>query len=202
MYTIYVNDCPLTLVAVDAPTGHAFSLRYPGSPKFFLQVVGTLEGGGHPGGTEVRCVDVEEAWRDFRKHFRWVEAAGGAVVNGGRLLCIHRLGRWDLPKGKIDEGESRGEAALREVEEETGLAELALGRELITTYHTYTTRKGRRVLKPTYWFAMQSAQEALVPQAEENIEEARWVSSAELPAVRDGMYPSLHAVLDAASDTL
>ena len=198
MYTIHVNDSPLRLVGADRdlPNG-TFALRYTGKPKFFLTATGTLEGGGHPEGMWVRCGDVEAAWRDLRKHFRWVPAAGGAVLNKGRLLCIYRRGSWDLPKGKIDAGESPAEAALREVAEETGLDDVGLGRSLPTTYHTYYTRKGNRVLKPTHWFAMTTQQERLVAQTEEDIEEARWVPPAELGHVRAGMYPSLHAVVDA-----
>ena len=200
MYTIYVNDCPLCLVDAERELpGDAFALRYPGKPKFFLTATGTLEGGGHPAGMWVRCTDVEEAWGDFRKHFRWVPAAGGAVVNKGRLLCIHRRGSWDLPKGKIDAGESSSQAAMREVGEETGLDDVGLGRQLPNTYHTYYTRKGNRVLKPTFWFAMTTQQERLTPETQEDIEEARWVPFAELAAVRERMYPSLHVIVDAVT---
>ena len=198
MYTVYVNDCPLYLVGPDdQELDHDFQLRYAGKPKFFLQVTGTLEGGAHPGGVVVRTRDLEEAWADFRKHFRWVQAAGGAVLNGDRLLCIRRLGRWDLPKGKLDPGEGRERAAVREVMEETGLQDVHLRRPLATTYHTYYTRKGNRVLKPTYWYEMQARQTQLTPQAEESIEEARWVPREELGPIRADMYPSLHEVLDA-----
>ena len=60
-----------------------------------------------------------------------VDAAGGVVVRDGRVLLVHRprYDDWSLPKGKLDPGESFEEAALREVEEETGLR-CRLGREL------------------------------------------------------------------------
>ena len=202
MYTIYVNDSPLTLVNEDEKVEHSFTLRYTNKPKFFLQITGTLEGGGHPLGTQVICQDLEKAWKDFQKHHEWIAAAGGAVINDGRLLCIYRRGNWDLPKGKIDEGESRDEAALREVEEETGLKRLILGAALPTTYHTYYTHKGKRVLKPTYWYLMQSLDVELIPQTEEDIEEARWVAVSELPAILEKMYPSLHQVVEAATAQL
>lgn len=202
MYTIYVDDCPLRLVAADAevPAG-AFALRYAGKPKFFLTATGTLEGGGHPEGIWVRCPNVEAAWKDFRKHFRWVEAAGGAVVNRKRLLCIFRRGQWDLPKGKLDAGESQAEAAVREVQEETGLEDILLGRPLPTTYHTYYTKKGNRVLKPTYWFAMSTQQEDLTPETGEGIEEARWVPFDGLDEIREGLWPSLRVIVDAVAAT-
>ena len=59
---------------------------------------------------------------DFISAFKYLEAAGGVVVNSNKeRLFIHRFGRWDLPKGKLEKGESPAEAALREVYEETGL---------------------------------------------------------------------------------
>ena len=192
MYTIYVNDSPLRLCAADEVTDHPFSLRYTGSPKFFLQAAGTLEGGKHRQlGIQVVCEDLAQAWQDLRKNYKWIPAAGGAVINDGKLLCIRRLGRWDLPKGKHESGESNAQAALREVQEETGIVDIQLGQELPTTYHTYRTRKGTRVLKPTYWFLMHTTQRDLTPQLEEDITEARWVSAAGLPDILQGMYPSL-----------
>ncbi len=195
MYTIYVNDCPLILASSAEAPEHDFTLRYVGKPKFFLQITGTLEGGAHPAGCVVLCDDVEQAWRDFRKHYAWVEAAGGVVRNGDKVLCIYRRDHWDLPKGKIDEGESPSAAALREVEEETGVSDLVLGEALPTTYHTYYTGKKKRVLKPTYWYSMSSQQHELVPEEEEDIEVARWVGADELPGIIEQMYVSLREVV-------
>ena len=199
MYTAYVNDSPLR-VAIEAPIdAPELTLRYNGKAKFLLHVIGTLEGGKHPGGALLLTEDPEALWTAFRKLHRLVPAAGGAVINDGRLLCIYRRGSWDLPKGKIDEGESESAAAVREVQEETGLREVDIARELSTTYHTYRDRKGRRILKPTYWYEMRTSEEALRPQAEEDIEEARWVPLDELEDIRARMYASLQAVVDAVA---
>jgi len=200
MYTIYVNDCPLTLASTAEAPQHDFVLRYPGSPKFFLQVCGTLEGGKHPEGIVVTCADVEQAWADFRTHHKWVPAAGGAVRNGDALLCIYRRDRWDLPKGKIDAGESEAEAALREVTEETGINSLEIGEQLPTTYHTYSTKKGKRILKPTYWYLMRTSQCELIPEEDEDIEKAVWVLPAQANLILAGMYPSLRGIAAAGFD--
>jgi len=92
---------------------------------------------------------------------------------------IYRRDFWDLPKGKIDKGEGTEAAALREVEEETGLKNLELGDFLTETYHTYRSKKNKRILKRTYWYQMHSTQEELIPQAEEDIEQALWIPPQE-----------------------
>ena len=83
-------------------------------------------------------------WDAFRADYKFVLAAGGAVTDEhGRLLVIRRLGKWDLPKGKVDEGEAIDAAAMREVHEECGLNELHIVRAMTSTWHTYE-RKGKQ----------------------------------------------------------
>lgn len=142
--------------------------------------------------------DVERIWDDFRAGYRFVQAAGGAVSDGnGRLLLIHRLGRWDLPKGKVEAGEPIDVGAVREVQEECGLGEVHLLGALCHTWHTYE-RKGEQHLKRTDWFLMQaSADQPLVAQTEEDIDEVRWMTVQEVAAIRADIYPSLVPVLNA-----
>ncbi len=199
MYTVYINDSPLRFSAVAPIDKPALTLRYNGKAKFLLQVIGTLEGGRNPAGALILDEEPERVWKAFQELYEVVPAAGGAVINDGRLLCIYRRGSWDLPKGKIDEGERQDAAALREVTEETGISQLKLVRELPTTYHTYLSRKYKRILKPTYWYEMHTTQENLVPEAEEDIERAEWVAVDRLGDVRQAMYPSLHAIIDSVS---
>lgn len=118
---------------------------------------------------------------DYLRHeMQWIEAAGGIVTNDkGQILCIKRLGKWDLPKGKMEQGESTSDSALREVSEETHISELTLGEPLPTTYHLYF-HKDRWVIKPTYWYRMQTTQQKTIPQTEEGITEVRWMSSDEI----------------------
>jgi 8-oxo-dGTP pyrophosphatase MutT (NUDIX family) len=73
----------------------------------------------------------------FRSVFLEVPAAGGVVKSNDRLLFIFRNGKWDLPKGKIDEGENPPEAALREVSEECGIAGQQIKKQLPSTFHIY-----------------------------------------------------------------
>ena len=65
-------------------------------------------------------------------------AAGGIVMNPKQeILWIFRRGFWDLPKGKLDPGETIPQCALREVEEETGINDIQLNELITITYHEY-----------------------------------------------------------------
>jgi 8-oxo-dGTP pyrophosphatase MutT (NUDIX family) len=126
--------------------------------------------------------DLEEIWEDFTHFFKIVEAAGGIVYNENHeILFIKRLGKWDLPKGKVEKGESMDQAALREVEEETGLGELILDKFINNTFHIYIERNGEKVLKTTYWYKMYyfGIGEA-IPQIEEGITEVVWKDRPEI----------------------
>lgn len=107
-----------------------------------------------------------------------VEAAGGYVVRPDegdvQLLMILRRGVWDLPKGKIDPGETPAECALREVAEETGAEGLAILRGAGMTLHTYKENSST-IIKTTWWFIMGTTSEDFVPEEREQIEEVKWV---------------------------
>jgi 8-oxo-dGTP pyrophosphatase MutT (NUDIX family) len=143
--------------------------------------------------------DVGANWQRFRALFHHIEAAGGAVCNdSGQWLMIHRLGKWDLPKGKLENFEQPEEAAVREVSEECGIPAPRLTSHLLDTYHIYT-QHGERVLKRTYWYLMRShGSHATTPQAIEGITEVKWVDAAEMARLANGSYGSVRLVLEAA----
>ncbi len=125
-------------------------------------------------------------------------AGGGLVQNEkGELLMIYRRGKWDLPKGKQDEGEAIEVCALREVMEETGLVDIEIGRLIEVSYHEYFDEYLKQdVLKETYWFAMTAnSNEALIPQAAEGITEIRWVDNNELEKYLADSYANVVAVI-------
>jgi ADP-ribose pyrophosphatase YjhB (NUDIX family) len=142
--------------------------------------------------------DLERLWNTFRAPYKFVVAAGGVVTDDdGRLLVIRRLGKWDLPKGKVEQGEAIEAAAVREVQEECGLQHLEVVRAMPSTWHTYE-QKGRAHLKRTDWFLMNgSSTEGLVAQREEGIEEVRWMTPAEIADMRSETYPSLLPIVEA-----
>lgn len=181
MYKIYINGTPLFLATTEEAGGVPFVsdekivARYTGNPRLLLSYLDMLEKNTRFDFVMVYAEDVDLLFNDFSKQFRIIVAAGGVVYNtDGEVLLIFRQGHWDLPKGKIDEGESREAAAVREVKEETGLSSIELGDYLGLTYHTYRTKKNTRVLKHTHWYRMKAEKEALVPQTEEDIEHAEW----------------------------
>ncbi|MEZ5072080.1 MAG: NUDIX domain-containing protein [Bacteroidales bacterium] len=111
--------------------------------------------------------DMLELLEEFKSCFHPVDAGGGLVFNPrGEFLVIRRNDTWDLPKGKLEPGEDFETAALREVEEETGLKDLELVHPLMSTHHTYQLGKDR-ILKKTKWFEMfYGGQDLPVLQAE------------------------------------
>lgn len=127
-----------------------------------------------------------------------IEAAGGAVRNAdGKLLMIYRRDKWDLPKGKLDKGETPEQAAVREVEEECGVSGLKIVRPLQTTYHTY--KEGEQIiLKKTWWYEMTTADtKPLVPQTEEGISKVEWRDER---GVSEAMEETFHSVEEVVSE--
>jgi len=138
-----------------------------------------------------------EAKSAFDRMFTLVKAAGGIVRNQEtELLFIKRMGTWDLPKGKLHDNEPVEYGAIREVTEETGLTGITITKQLPSTFHIYTDRKGREILKETVWFEMMChADQNLVPQLEEDITEVKWFGRNELNVPLANTYASLQHLL-------
>lgn len=142
----------------------------------------------------------------FKSFYKVIEAAGGVVLNPNQeILLIFRRGKWDLPKGKIDAGETKRKAAIREVKEETGVKKLRVIQSLklyhgkqACTYHSYIENE-QACLKASYWFLMRTTDNyPLVPQAEEDIVQAIWVSRDRLQEYMENTYESIRDVLESA----
>lgn len=138
-----------------------------------------------------------ELFKRLKKHFKLIKAAGGVVFNEfGQLLLIKRLGVWDLPKGKIEEGEDQRLAALREVHEECGLNFLGILGKMTNTYHVYHL-KGRWILKRSAWYKMIAWGDISVqPQVEEDITEVRWVDKTFIQDKKFETYDSLRDLFE------
>lgn len=130
-----------------------------------------------------------------KKH---IIAAGGVVLNEqNELLMIFRRGCWDLPKGKLDDGETLEACALREVKEETGVANIEMGNFITITYHEYfDTYLHETVIKESHWYAMKvKGSPTLIPQTEEDITLIEWVDSNTQAIYLKKSYPSIQEVL-------
>ena len=130
------------------------------------------------------CKNENDYWAEFKKQFLFIEAAGGLVRNENKeLLTIFRNGVWDLPKGKVEKGELIEEAAVREVEEETGVKIHKYYADSIQkVYHVYSLKK-KLVLKETSWFIMSAKSMILLPQREEGITKVCWMSELDLEKI-------------------
>ncbi len=126
-----------------------------------------------------------------------IVAAGGIVENEkGEILFQFRRGKWDLPKGKLDEGETIEQCAVREVEEETGISGIELGELIGITKHLYT-HKGIEIEKETHWYAMKiTGEPKLIPQLEEDITELKWVSEHELQPYLSDTFPNINEIVE------
>lgn len=150
-------------------------------------------------GVLLEDLNTDALMEEISRLYEPVQAGGGVVQNEvGDVLMIYRRGRWDLPKGKLDEGEDIAACALREVMEETGLRQINPGEKITDTWHIYSFQ-GSRMLKQTSWYRMEgNSKETPHPQAEENIEEVRWVAQQDLPQCVFKSYEAIKEVLTAA----
>ncbi|HQV50617.1 MAG: NUDIX domain-containing protein [Flavobacteriales bacterium] len=197
-YTVYIENKPLVISEspMETPVTGVLNERIYAAEEL-ITAIKTLVDHSDVVSAHLWSPDVERVWEEFKSMYKFVVAAGGAVIDeDGRLLVIKRLGKWDLPKGKVEPGEAIEAAAIREVQEECGLKELKITAPLTSTWHTYE-RKGKMYLKRTDWFLMRSSsKEILTPQTDEDIEEVRWMDAAEVSQMKGVTYPSLRAVVE------
>lgn len=141
---------------------------------------------------DFQVIESREVYENLLKEYRYIQAAGGVVYDkSGRVLMIFRRGRWDFPKGKVEFGEKIEDAALREVEEETGVKAHIVGTKRVSVFHTYDTY-GEKMLKETFWFEMEADfSSELKPQSEEDIAQAVFVEPVKIEDNLKNSYASL-----------
>ena len=194
MYKVFVNDKPLFLTnEIKKETDFKFYLLESADInqiiiRFFQNKIQKAYL-YHP--------DEKEIIKTLKSKIPVSKAGGGLVYNkNGAVLFIFRNGKWDLPKGKLEMGESPEEAAIRECEEECGITQLTITKTLNPTYHIYK-HKGGYALKKTYWYSMQTKHTGdLVPQIEERIERVEWFTNSQIKdQVLLNTYPAILEVI-------
>ena len=194
MYEVFVNESPLILTnkRPKKSNGNLFSL----DGDAIMEAIGLLSKKKlkkaylyHP--EEDRLLDV------FMHKIPVIVAGGGLVVNQkGKVLFIKRNGKWDLPKGKVDKGETIESAAIREVEEETGVSGLTIDRFLKTTYHVFK-RNGEYRLKQTHWFVMSTSYSGnLIPEKSEGIVKVRWKGTRKIKKALRNSYMNIKILFE------
>jgi 8-oxo-dGTP pyrophosphatase MutT (NUDIX family) len=180
---IYLNERPLIIV----PTHQAIPNKYKDAVLYTLPDTATiettlqsLETGKLPAAIFINP-DTDVLLETVKSYFNILVAAGGLITNQEEeILLMFRRGKWDLPKGKQDEGENPETCALREVEEETGLHSVILEHKITETLHFYTYKE-KKILKHTYWYKMKfTGTELTIPQIEEDIVDIQWVKPEHL----------------------
>jgi hypothetical protein len=201
-YKVFFNDC---LLSISTPEQALSGVCSEIIEKINRKTVGELISQFEDSCIQTYSVchmNPEAFFRVFTSFYQIIEAAGGIVRHpSGKYLFIKRFGKWDLPKGKIESGESPELAALREVREECGISNLKIDSVLPSTYHTYKL-EGNRVLKKTCWFAMDySGNLVTKPQTEEGISEARWLVPSQFDMVLENTYRSIVELIGEVSWT-
>ena len=133
------------------------------------------------------------------------QSAGGVVVNSkGQILLVHQNNdSWSLPKGRLEAGETQLQAALREIKEETGIADLELVSDLGEYQRHRIGKSGKgddpSVLRTIHLFLFSTSQAQTAPD-DPSISEARWVEKEKVcdvlthPKDRDFFSKIMHQI--------
>ena len=189
MYKVFVNNRPLFLTnKIEKETD--FQLFLLNSVDIEQLVIKIFKNKIHK--AFLYHPDEKEILTTLKSKVPVEKAAGGLVYNkNGEILFIFRNGKWDLPKGGVEKKEKKAEAAIREVEEETGVGKLKITEKLEKTYHIFK-RGGKFKLKITHWYKMESSFTGTpTPQTEENIEKAVWVKPEDIPTLLQNSYENI-----------
>lgn len=146
--------------------------------------------------------NIDHAKDIFFTHFINIEAAGGIVQNEKKeILFIFRRGKWDLPKGKIENDETPEICAAREIEEETGVKNLILKHKIGETYHIYKENE-TMILKTSHWFYfISNEQQDTAAQTEEDISEVKWIHTRSIKEPMANTYQNIRDILSVFFDT-
>ena len=192
MYKVFVKDAPLVLTSKLSETVNGQYFLLNGTA--INEAIEALAKKKLPE-AYIYHPNNEEILKKFTKKIPLEIAAGGVVTNKeGKVLFIYRNDKWDLPKGKLEKGESIKECALREVEEETGVKGLKIENFLTTTYHIFK-RNGVYKLKEVHWYAMRTSFKGpLKGQKSEGIEKVKWKGPKKIEKALENSYTNIRSL--------
>lgn len=194
MYKVFVNDKPffLTNQIVKETDFQLFLLESTDIKKLVIKMFNNKI---------KKCYlyypDEKIIFKKLKEKIPVQRAGGGLVYNSqGEVLFILRNGKWDLPKGGKEKKEKMKHAAMREVEEETGVNGLTVKRKLQKTYHIFK-RNGVYKLKITHWFEMYTDYNGIpVGQAEEGIEQVAWLNPEQIKEALKNSYENIKLLFE------
>lgn len=202
MYKIFINEVPVILK--EGNKIDVLDVHDERNPVFYFtqrkeidKAILLIENGAHLQSLTIFGEDAKQIRKILFADYKKIKAAGGVVFNqNGELLMIFRRQMWDLPKGKLDPGEKKKIAAMREVSEETGVQKLRILKKLTKSWHTYRLENNVKILKVTHWYLMMTDDKStLIPQAEEGIEIVRWVHVDQLADKLNKTYANISEVI-------
>ncbi|GAA4277656.1 NUDIX hydrolase [Aquimarina mytili] len=175
MYKVFVNNTPIILSTKKSIEGYETILIKEAEFPVIIRDILNKEAVNQEAKYHLYHKTEDKLIEHLYKKLPVVVAGGGKAYNANMdILFIKRNGKWDLPKGKIEKNEHIETAAVREVEEETGVTGLEITKFLYKTFHIFK-RGGEFRLKVTYWFEMKTEFDGtLVPQKNEGITKVRW----------------------------
>jgi 8-oxo-dGTP pyrophosphatase MutT (NUDIX family) len=195
MYKIYINQNALVISQFDNSSQEVLHI-HPNNSESAVSDISKNELINLNGQKNIICANEIEVFNNIKAQFSIVNAAGGLIHNSkNEYLFIYRRGKWDLPKGKLDEGENFEAAAIREVKEECGIKQIELGELYHISYHIYEENK-EWILKQTNWYLMKSEDVALVPQLSEGITDIAWFQKAQFERVLQNTYASIAEIIE------
>ena len=125
-----------------------------------------------------------------------IKAAGGVVIDRGKILFIKKNGRWEFPKGRLKKDSKKKNTAIREICEETGIQKknLTIIKTLIPT-HNNIKINGRSGVKKTFWFLVKFSGDEktkLSPEKREGITKCKWLTINEVSSKIKNSRPLVH----------
>ncbi len=190
-----IVDARLDVLKADALHGHLLVLNATPATVEKLLALFQKADASRLLSVTLGCLVKADCEAAIKKPFKVIKAAGGVVVKGNKQLLMFRRGVWDLPKGKLDDGESSRQGAAREVQEETGVRVL-VGERICTTWHTYSLDSSP-ILKRTKWYRMEVLDDSrMAPQEDEGIEKLAWLNRRDMQLALTNSFSSVRYVID------